>query len=261
MTSRGSSPESSRAFSLEGKRALVTGGGTGIGLAISQEMAEAGAQVIICGRREHPLKEAASAIGASARYYVQDLAKLVAIPEFVQRITDECGPVDILVNNAGVNLKRGLSETSDSEFAEVIGIDLLSVFSLTRECAREMTKRKEGAVIMLLSMASLFGIPQVSAYTAAKSALAGLIRQLATELSPLGVTVNGVAPGWIDTAMSRKAFEGDPDRLNKVLSRTPAGRLGTPEEIAHAVRFLASPAARFITGAILPVDGGASIGF
>lgn len=248
-------------FSLEGKRALVTGGGTGIGLAISREIAAAGGEVVICGRRQQPLEEAVRSIGRKVRFYIRDLTELGAIPGFVRRVTDECGPLDILVNNAGINLKRTVTETSDSDFTEVITTDLLSVFALTRECSREMTTRAEGSVIMMLSMASLFGIPQVSAYTAAKSALAGLVRELATELSPHGITVNGVAPGWIDTAMSRTAFAGDPERLNKVLSRTPAARLGTPEEIAYAVRFLASPAARFITGAIVPVDGGASIGF
>lgn len=248
-------------FSLDGKRALVTGGGTGIGLAISREIVAAGGEVVICGRREGPLKDAIASIGRGARYYVQDLKSLEILPEFVQRIAEDCGPIDILVNNAGINLKRAVGDTSDEDFASIIGTDLLSVFSITRECSREMMKRRAGTIIMMLSMASFFGIPQVSAYTAAKSALAGLIRELATELSPYGVTVNGVAPGWIDTAMSRKAFEGDPGRLKKVLSRTPAGRLGTTDEIAYAVRFLASPGARFITGAILPVDGGASIGF
>ena len=124
-----------------------------------------------------------------------------------------------------------------------------------------MVQRKNGTILMILSMASLFGIPQVSAYTAAKSALAGLVRELATELSPHGITVNGIAPGWFDTAMSRNAFADDPKRLEKVLSRTPAGRLGRTEEVAYASVFLSSDAARFITGAILPVDGGASIGF
>lgn len=248
-------------YSLNGKCALVTGSGSGIGLAISTELAAAGCRVVICGRREQQLKQAVSTIGAGARYYVQDLARLEAIPDFIRNVTEQAGPIDILVNNAGINLKKPAHETSDAEFAAVQQTDLLSVFSVTRECSRGMMQRKEGSIIMILSMATLFGIPQVSAYTAAKAALGGLVRQLATELSPQGITVNGVAPGWIDTAMSQKAFADDPQRLEKVLARTPAGRLGTPEDIAHAVRFLCSPAARFITGAILPVDGGASVGF
>lgn len=239
----------------------MTGGGTGIGLSVSAELAAAGSEVVICGRREQPLKEALSRIGTRGHYYVQDLTKLDAIPRFVEKVSNEQGPVDILVNNAGVNLKKWATETSDAEMESVVLTDLFSVFALTRECAKGMVERKHGSIVMMLSMASLFGIPQVSAYTAAKAALGGLIRQLATELSPHGVTVNGVAPGWIDTAMSRKAFAGDPDRLNKVLSRTPAGRLGAPEEVAYAVRFLASSAARFVTGSIVPVDGGAAIGF
>jgi len=110
-------------------------------------------------------------------------------------------------------------------------------------------------------MTSLFGIPKVCAYTASKAAVAGLAKQIATEFSPKGVTVNAVAPGFIDTAMSRKAFEGDPNRRAKVISRTPMDRLGTPEEVGMAAAFLLSPAARYLTGVVLPVDGGTSIGF
>lgn len=248
-------------YTLSQRRALITGGGTGIGLSIATEMAAAGAEVTICGRRRDVLERAAAAIGNGTTFFVQDLNNLSQIPEFVQRVEQEQGPIDILVNNAGVNMKRSALETGDEDFARVLLTDLQAVFAITRECGGGMVERGSGSVIMILSMASLFGIPLVSAYTAAKSALGGLVRELATELSPHGVTVNGIAPGWIDTAMSQKAFSDDPLRLEKVLSRTPAGRLGRTEEIAYASVFLASDAARFITGAILPVDGGASIGF
>jgi len=248
-------------YTLEKRRALITGGGSGIGLAIATEMAQAGAQVVICGRRREPLEKAARDIGGGATYLVQDLTELKQLPDFIAQIERECGPIDILVNNAGVNMKRSMLDTSDDQFSEILQTDLNAVFSLTREVTRHMLQRENGTILMILSMASLFGIPQVSAYTAAKAALAGLVRELATELSPHGITVNGIAPGWFDTAMSRKAFADDPQRLEKVLSRTPAGRLGRTEEVAYASVFLSSDAARFITGAILPVDGGASIGF
>ncbi len=127
--------------------------------------------------------------------------------------------------------------------------------------AARMVTRGQGSIIMIISMAALFGIPLVSAYSAAKAGLLGLTRALATELSPRGVRVNAIAPGFIDTAMSRRALQTDEARLLKVLGRTPAGRLGEPADVGYAAVYLSSPAARFITGVVLPVDGGASIGF
>ncbi len=248
-------------FSLSGSRAVVTGGGSGIGLAIAAHMAGAGAEVVVCGRRKEPLDRACAGIGRRAKSYVMDLTRLPEIPSFIETVEREQGEIGILVNNAGINLKKDATETTDADFADLLLTDLQAVFAISRESGRRMAERGRGSIIMILSMASIMGIPKVAAYTAAKAALAGLVRELSTELSPRGVTVNGIAPGWIETEMSARAFSGDPDRLRKVLGRTPAGRLGKPEEIAYAAVFLASPAARFITGAILPVDGGASIGF
>ena len=124
-----------------------------------------------------------------------------------------------------------------------------------------MVERKHGTILFTASMASLIGIPLVVAYSAAKSAHLGMVRTLASELSPHGVRVNAIAPGWIETEMSRKAFAGDPARAQKVLGRTPANRFGVPSDVGWAAVYLASPAARFVTGVVLPVDGGVSIGF
>jgi gluconate 5-dehydrogenase len=124
-----------------------------------------------------------------------------------------------------------------------------------------MMERRHGSIIMIVSMAALFGIPQVSGYTAAKAGLLGLTRSLATEFSPHGVRVNAIAPGWIDTAMTRRAHLDDPARRTRILERTPMGRLGDPADIGYAAVYLCSEAARFVTGIVLPVDGGASIGF
>ena len=247
-------------FSLEGKRALVTGGGSGIGLAISQGIVENGGSVVIVGRREELLKEACDSMGPKASYMVHDVTDLSGNVGFVKKL-EAGGPVDILVNNAGQNIKKPVLETTDEIYHNILEVNLVAVFSLTREISRFMLERKRGAIINIASMASLFGIPYVSAYTSSKAAIAGLTKQLATELSPFGITVNAVAPGFIDTAMSRKAFEGDPERKRKVLSRTPMNELGLPEDVANAVVFLASPAARYLTGVVLPVDGGTSIGF
>jgi len=249
------------AFRLDGQLALVTGGSSGIGLAISEALIDAGARVIITGRNEQALQTAVAQLGAAATGIRHDLADLPSIPPLVERIEAEIGPLDILVNNAGQHLKKQAIRTSDEELAQVLATHLSGAYALTRECAARMVTRGQGSIIMIISMAALFGIPLVSAYSAAKAGLLGLTRALATELSPRGVRVNAIAPGFIDTAMSRRALQTDEARLLKVLGRTPAGRLGEPADVGYAAVYLSSPAARFITGVVLPVDGGASIGF
>jgi gluconate 5-dehydrogenase len=249
------------AFRLDGQLALITGGGTGLGFGICQAMAEAGAQVVMTGRREDVLKEACERLGGSAAYVPHDVADLPSIPGLVEQVEGRFGPLDILVNNAGNHLKKEAVETSDAEFSTVLQTHLFGAYALSRECGGRMLARKRGSILMVVSMASLFGIPLVSAYSAAKAALLGLTRALTVELSPHGVRVNAIAPGWFDTELNRKAFEGDPGRLQKILSRTPLGRVGEALDVGHAAVYLCSPAAKFVTGVCLPVDGGASIGF
>ena len=249
------------AFRLDGQWALVTGGGTGLGLGISHALIEAGARVVITGRREEVLQEACRALRDAAAYLPHDIRKLETIPGLVAEVEDRFGPLDILVNNAGNHLKKPVTEVSDAEFANVLQTHLFGSFALTRECARRLVARRRGAIVMITSMAALFGIPQVSAYTAAKAALAGLTRSLTVDLAPHGVRVNAVAPGWFDTALSRQNFAGDPRRKEKILDRTPLGTLGEVCDVGYAVVYLCSPAAKFVTGVVLPVDGGISIGF
>jgi len=249
------------AFRLDGQLALVTGGGTGLGFGICQALAEAGARLVLTGRREEVLKDACRELGGTAGYIPHDVTDLPTIPALIERIENRFGPLDILVNNAGNHLKKPVVDTSDAELTGILQTHLLGAFALSRECGRRMMVRRHGSIVMIVSMAALFGIPQVSAYTAAKSALSGLTRALAVELSPHGVRVNAIAPGWFDTALSRKAFEGDPDRRKKILGRTPMGRLGDVIDVGYAAVYLSAAAARFITGVVLPVDGGASIGF
>ncbi|RYZ21182.1 MAG: SDR family oxidoreductase, partial [Sphingobacteriales bacterium] len=134
-------------------------------------------------------------------------------------------------------------------------------FALSREFSRKMVERKSGTILMISSMAAKYGIPKVISYTAAKSAIEGMTRAMAVDLSPLGIRVNCIAPGFIETDMSAKALNNDPERKAKVLGRTPMGFLGKPDDVGHAAVFLCSDAAKYITGAILPVDGGNSIGF
>lgn len=248
-------------FSLRGQRALVTGGGTGIGQAIARSMHSAGAEVVLVGRREAELAATVESIGAGASYIVHDITRMNEADALVRRVAKEHGPVTCLVNNAGRHLKKPAVDTTTEEFQDVLTTHILAAHALTRAVTPGMVERKQGTILFTASMASLMGIPLVIAYSAAKSAMLGVVRTLATELSPHGVRVNAIAPGWIETDMSRKALDGDPARKNKVLGRTPMAKLGQPADIGWAAVYLASPAAQFVTGTLLPVDGGASIGF
>jgi len=248
-------------FELTGKLALITGGGSGLGFAMARAFVDAGARVVISGRREDALKEACRCLGEQAAFIKNDITHLDALPLLVSEIEGRFGEIQILVNNSGIHLKKELAQVSDDDFHRVIHVNQEAVFSLTREVARVMTQRGSGCIIMVSSMASRYGLPKVVAYTASKAAVEGMTRALAVELSPRGIRVNCIAPGFIETPMSARALAQDPDRKRRVLERTPLGRLGRPEEVGYAAVFLASDAASYITGAILTVDGGNSIGF
>jgi gluconate 5-dehydrogenase len=250
------------AFRLDNQIALITGGGTGLGLAIARCMTAAGARAILVGRREKILHEAAQSVGSGAKFLAHDVTDVKSAPKLAERAAQIAGaPVTILVNNAGIHLKKWAVDTTDTEFAAVINTHLAGAFALTRAIAPSMIERKQGSILFIASMASLLGIPQVAAYSAAKSGLGGLTRALATEFSPHNVRVNAIAPGWIDSEMLRGAFAGDPERAQRVLQRTPMHRLGDAEDVGNAAVYLSSAAARFVTGVMLPVDGGVSIGF
>lgn len=248
-------------FNLQGKRALITGGGTGLGFGIAKAFTEAGCEVIITGRRKNKLKEACKELGQLASYIVNDITKLDLIPALVDNIENEKGPIDILINNAGINLKKHALDVTDKEFSEIIDTNLNGLFALAREVGKKMVQRKNGSIINITSMVAIYGIPEVTAYTASKTGVLGLTRALAVDLSPQGVRVNAIAPGFIETPMSKKAFKSDPERKKKVISRTPMKKLGTPEDVALASVYLASDASKFVSGINLRVDGGNSIGF
>lgn len=243
------------------KTAIITGGAAGLGFAIAKKFAEHNVRIFIIGRNESKLKEACQSLGPLADYVILDLTKLSGIPDAVTAIVERLGNIDILVNNAGVHLKKALLEVSDEEYQGIILTNQTAVFAFTREVAAIMKKQGSGSILNISSMASRYGISQVIAYTASKSAIEGMTRAMAVELSPFGIRVNCIAPGFIRTSMSSKALDNDPERKRKVLSRTPLGRLGEPVEVAEAAFFLVSDAAAYITGVVLPVDGGNSIGF
>ncbi|MEA4937851.1 MAG: glucose 1-dehydrogenase [Paludibacter sp.] len=249
-------------FRLDGKTALVTGGGKGIGLAITRHLIHAGATVIITGRTEATLIEACEMLGSKVSYFVNDIADYNSSQKLVETIAGKHKNIDILVNNAGINLKKWATETSAEEFEKIIATNLTGVHVLTSLVLKQwMIPQQSGSVIFIASMASLFGIPQVIAYSSAKSGLIGLMRTLAVEVGQHQIRSNAIAPGWIETDMSARAMASDPKRKEKIINRTPLGRFGTIDDIGLTSVFLASDASSYITGAIIPVDGGVSIGF
>lgn len=241
--------------------AIITGGASGIGYAIAKSFVKSGIIVILIGRDESRLKIACESLGERSGFVGCDLTKLDQLPLVVQNIKKSFGRIDILINNAGMHLKKPFEEVTDSDYQKVILTNQTAMFSLTREVARIMALQCSGVVLNISSMASIYGLPNVIAYTASKSAIEGMTRAMAVELAKFGIRVNCIAPGFIRTNMSSLALDKDPERKKKVLSRTPLGRLGRPEEVADAVLFLISESASFITGVVLPVDGGNSIGF
>jgi len=241
--------------------ALVTGGGSGIGLAIAEKFTAAGIQTIIVGRDKEKLTAAAERLGANCHPLSADLSDLASIPTLVQQVIDQYGRIDILVNNAGINMKKEFTEVTDEEFERILLTNVKAVFSLSREVVKTMLPNGAGNIINISSMASQYGIPKVIAYTASKSAIEGMTKAMAVELSPKGILVNCIAPGFIATDMSAKALNTDQERKQKALGRTPLGRLGDPADIGDAALFLASSQAKYVTGVVLPVDGGNSIGF
>jgi gluconate 5-dehydrogenase len=224
-------------------------------------LAHAGARVVLTGRREEPLRQAAVELGAAAGYVVHDVTLFAQAPALAQTVTERFGTISILINNAGVHVKKPAEQTTEAEFQTVLDTHVVGAHALTRAVLPGMIQRRTGSLIYIASMVSLFGMPQVVAYGAAKSALVGMVRSLATELSPRGIRVNAIAPGWFETEITRKAMQGDPDRKSRILSRTPMGRFGDLEDVGLAAVYLCSPAAKFVTGVVLPVDGGASVGF
>jgi NAD(P)-dependent dehydrogenase (short-subunit alcohol dehydrogenase family) len=245
----------------ERKIAIITGGASGIGFAIAKKFVMNNITSVLIGRDATKLKLACETLGKLSDFVACDLTELEDLPQVVKIIKEKYGRIDILVNNAGMHLKKPIAEVTDSEFQKVILTNQTAMFSLTREVSIIMQAQCSGAVLNISSMASQYGLTNVIAYTASKSAIEGMTRAMAVELASYGIRVNCIAPGFIKTNMSSLALDKDPERKKKVLERTPLGRLGKTEEIADAALFLVSSSASFITGVVLPVDGGNSIGF
>src|SRR5688572_8001708 len=243
------------------KVAIVTGGGSGIGLAIAEKFIASGIHTVIVGRDETKLNNAKSTLGSLCYPMICDVSNLATIPAFVGKVLNQLGQIDVLVNNAGINMKKDFIEVTDEEFQKVITTNLCSVFALSREVVKHMLPKGCGSIINISSMAAQYGLPRIIAYSASKTAIDGMTRAMATELSPKGIRINAIAPGFIITPMTDTALNADPERKAKVFNRTPMGHMGHPADIAEAALFLAGDSAKYITGVVLPVDGGNSIGF
>ncbi|HET9434170.1 MAG TPA: glucose 1-dehydrogenase [Chitinophagaceae bacterium] len=248
-------------FNQNMKVAIVTGGGSGIGLAIAEKFVANSIRTVIVGRDEARLNKARVALGDLCYPMPCDMSNLPAIPSLVSNVIQQFGQIDILVDNAGINMKKDFTEVTDEEFQRVITTNLCAVFAISREVVKCMILKGSGCIINISSMAAQYGLPRVIAYSASKTAIDGMTRAMATELSPKGIRVNAIAPGFITTPMTDIALNNDPERKAKVFGRTPMGYMGQPGDIADAALFLAGDAAKYITGAVLPVDGGNSIGF
>ncbi|MCR5005061.1 MAG: SDR family oxidoreductase [Clostridiales bacterium] len=245
-----------READLTGKNAVVTGGGTGLGLGIAGALIDAGARVLIAGRREEVLRKACQELGDQACYQVLDLRDAEALEDFVEACHMQLGQVDILVNNAGMQNNRRAMDFTYQDFTSMFDTNLIGPFLLTQLFAEEMLVRGKGSIIFISSAASHIGITNTAAYAASKGGISAMVRTLASEWSPKGVRVNAIAPGWIETDLVKESLRRVPERRAMVEHRCMIPRLGTPRDIGLAAAFLASDAAAYITAAEIKVDGG-----
>ena len=249
-------------YSLEGQTAVVTGGSTGLGLAITRCLISAGAKVVVLSMEtEEQAAEALKEFGDKAVYYPFNITETDKTQAMVDRILAEQGPVSILINNAGNHCKKFIWEMSVEEYVNVPNVHLVGAFALTKALVPQMKELGHGRILFQASMTSYIGQPQVAGYSTAKAGYLGLIHTLTAELAEYGITVNAIAPGWIDTPMFHKATDNDPPRLAKIMGRIPAKSVGDPMDVGMCAAFLCSEAARYISGTCVPVDGGALIGF
>ncbi len=249
-------------FALDGRRALVTGSARGIGRAIALAMADAGADVAVTSRNGDDAEPVAREIREKGRRSVAlllDVRHALSIRVCFERLDREWGSLDILVNSAGVNIPQDLASIDESSWDTVVDTDLKGMVFVTQAAAERMIRAKQGGrIVNIASVYGAVGRRERIAYSAAKGGVVNLTRSLALELGPHGITVNAVGPSLIETDMTRERMRRVPGYREEELAQSPLGRLGTPEDVAAAVIFLASPAAGYVTGQTLLVDGGMS---
>lgn len=245
-------------FSLQGQIALVTGASRGIGLGIAIELARSGADVAATARRRKTLSETCrkiEALGRRAFPVELEVTDLGSLQKTVEHVEHTFGPIDILVNNAGTNIPRPAVKVTEQQWDQMLDTNLKGAFFCSQEVGRRMIKRQRGRIINVASAAGLIPGHERAAYCASKAGLVMLTRVLALEWAPYKITVNAVAPTFIETDLAAQTLDR-PGMRESVLSRIPLGRLGTVDDLAAAVVYLSAPAAAFVTGTVIPVDGG-----
>ena len=247
----------SNPFSLEGRCAMVTGANTGIGQGIALSLAAAGAEVLAVGRSSMAeTEDLIRAAGGKVKAVAADLGKTATVAPMFDAAWKDHGPIDILVNNAGIIRRAAAIDFTEADWDDVLDINLKSVFLLSQAFAQQVfAAGRTGKIVNIASLLSFQGGIRIASYTAAKSGLAGLTRILANEWAAKGINVNAIAPGYIVTN-NTEALRNDPERSVDILKRIPAGRWGNAEDIGGTAVYLASDAANYVHGAILPVDGG-----
>lgn len=240
-------------FDLTGKTALVTGASGGIGAAIARALHGAGAMLALSGTREAPLQALAAELGSRAHVLPCNLSDPDAVEALPKRVAEALGSMDILINNAGITRDNLMMRMSDEQWQGVLDVNLTAAMRLMRGSLRGMMKARWGRIVSVTSVVGTTGNPGQTNYAAAKAGLVGMSKSLAQEVASRGITVNCVAPGFIATPMTEALTEDQKAAIN---ARIPAGRMGTPEEIAAGVLYLASAEAAYVTGAVLHVNGG-----
>ena len=249
-------------FDLTGKAAVVTGGNGGIGFGMARGLARAGASVAVVGRDAAKSARAVAeleALGATATAVEADLTESAAHTRMAEAAAERLGGIDILVNNAGTNIRKRPEDLDEQEWRTVLDTNLTSAFLASKACYPFMKRAGGGKILNNGSMMSIFGAPWAAPYAASKGGMVQLTRALATAWAADGIQVNCFLPGWIDTALTRRAREEVEGLHDKVLARTPAGRWGCIEDFEGIAVFLAGRASDFVTGTAIPVDGGFSV--
>ena len=249
-------------FDLTGKRAFVVGGTRSIGRAIALGLAEAGADVAVAARTEKDLAaiaESIEALNVRAATVALDVSDIDEIPRAVEQVDEQLGGIDILVNVAGTTVRKPIEEFTTEEYDRIMDVNFKGIYFICQEVGKQLVARKEGKIINIASLATAIGLPKITVYSGSKGAIGQFRRSLAVEWAPYNIQVNALAPGFIATDINAKAWDNE-EFKSWVENRTPAGRIGKPDDMTGTALFLASAASDFVTGQVIYVDGGVMAG-